>query len=635
MSVIADFFNIVTRDDMPKPGNDFRYRLHVQSSVFDPPVAINNRMKLLEGSLLLKEQPDFFHQHFGRYPVVFINFGMNDISEWDSFSQRLAWILSQEIERWVNEIEYAQLSHEENIEFTKITAMKEVWLKEINFDDPAHDSDNWARYADMACNILGSISKCLPNAECRRFILLVDDYDSPFKVLHHTPWEPQARRAYVELLRHLLASDIFIKCMIVGTFCYPLKTDNECDMDDMITFSLNANRIHTRDNDNQLNIMTRSETVASMFGFTASQVAVLAEAMNTPGSKFKSTLEHVVEGALHYSGGYDFGTEIKRYNQLDVRRFLDKCKKRTAESTYLSLTRSINMHDVAWLLANERSVELILLTSKLIHGFDTNNSDCYILHESRLDYYNNQTVDYKIANFIFQPETVPGPHGSMPTINDFVNLMIYIGHLNIGIGNVLCIPSSKYRRMWERIQLYATFGTLDQVMQDTRRYQLIDSLYNGTTDVLLETFRTGLMTQHISNSTYFSNIRVELACRYLICVLTTPKYLIVGQSNVEFDYRFFSQVHSGRSQWEVVLVPFGRYIQKLVLVFYITQFETENVTNNNQSLKQLAQCCLDKIVYQEDPLSSTNNCLRINIGVAIKQDDVAICHKCCGDFEAD
>ncbi|KAJ2801092.1 hypothetical protein H4R20_003815, partial [Coemansia guatemalensis] len=74
LTVIADFFNIVTRHDMPRPTNVPYFSRQTRSDVFDISVALQNRMKIFEGSLLLQEHPDFFHQHFGRYPVVYINF---------------------------------------------------------------------------------------------------------------------------------------------------------------------------------------------------------------------------------------------------------------------------------------------------------------------------------------------------------------------------------------------------------------------------------------------------------------------------------------------------------------------------------------------------------------------------------
>ncbi|KAJ2796091.1 hypothetical protein H4R20_005652 [Coemansia guatemalensis] len=558
---------------------------------------------------------------------------MEDISEWDSFSQRLAWFLSQVVDLWINGIEYEQLSDEQKLEFSKISAMKEAWLKEIDFDNPAHDQDKWAHYADVACNILGGISKCLPNADCRRYIFLADNYDSPLRVSHHKPWADQARRAYVPLIRQLLSSDIFVKCMVVGTFCYPLKVDDECDVNDMFSVSLNANRFYRGDNDTQPSDKPRSEAVASIFGLTSAQVTELAKAMDTPNSGFKSRLEVVVEGALHYSGGYDFGMEGMRYNEREVRYFLERCKRSTAETVYLFLTRSIYIHPAASLLAYERRAEMILLTSKLIHDFNTKDSGCHILHEDRLDYYSSQPDEFKMGNYIFQPEFVPWPEDSLPEINDFVNLMIHIGYLNVGSGNVLHTPSGKHRHMWERIQLLETFATINRVEQDTQRHQLIDSLYSGDTDELLEAFRSGITALHESNLTCSPNTRIEFACRYLICMLNMPKYHIISRPNVEFDYKFFSQLHSGKSQWEIALVPFGRYLQKLLLVFHIEHLVAENAENNEELLKQLAQCCLDKVAYQEN-VSSTNNSLRIDLGVAIGQDDVAIRHRCYGDFES-
>ncbi|PIA14254.1 hypothetical protein COEREDRAFT_82915 [Coemansia reversa NRRL 1564] len=632
LSVIADFFNVITKHDMPRSDNAIIYKHHKSSAVFDSSVAQDNRMKLFEGSLLLQEQPNFFHQHFGRYPVVYINFGMEDINEWDSFSQRLAWFLSYAIDRWVDTIDYKKLSHEQKHEFSKMCTMKDAWLKEIDYDDPEHDHDKWAHYSDTACNILASISKCLTNFDCHRFIFLADNYDVPLKVLHSNSWATQAEKAYVGLLRGLLASNIFIKCMVVGTFCYPLKGDNECDISDMISISLNSNRILQRNNDNQVN-MTRLETVTSMFGFTAAQVTELAKVLETQDSNFKSSLEHVVESALYYSGGYNFGTKNIHYNQFDIYCFLKKCKKNTAQTTHLSLSQSIKIHAVAKSLAYDRNAELIMLTSKLIHDFDTNNSSCVILQEDCLDYYNSQSAEYKMTKFILQPEFVPDSQNNLSKINDFVNLMLHTGYLNINNDNVLCIPSGKYRNMWEKIQLLATFGTLDRITQDDQRYQLIDSLYNGNIDVLLKTFRSGLMELHFFNPTFSYNMKIELICRYFICMLTMPRYHIISRPNIEYDYSFFSQLHFGRSQWEVDFVPFGRYAQKLVLVFYIAHFAAENLENIDQALDQLAQCCLEKIVCQDGARFSENNNLRIELGIAIGNNNVAVCHKCYGDFE--
>ncbi|KAJ1718115.1 hypothetical protein LPJ61_006842 [Coemansia biformis] len=73
LTQFSNFVNVFNRWDMPPPEhvNPFKRATNNYEPVeFDSSTARDNRMKCFQGSLLLREAPELFDKHFGRYPVI-------------------------------------------------------------------------------------------------------------------------------------------------------------------------------------------------------------------------------------------------------------------------------------------------------------------------------------------------------------------------------------------------------------------------------------------------------------------------------------------------------------------------------------------------------------------------------------
>ncbi|KAJ2314137.1 hypothetical protein IWW54_001093 [Coemansia sp. RSA 2705] len=180
------------------------------------------------------------------------------------------------------------------------------------------------------------------------------------------------------------------------------------------------------------------------------------------------------------------------------------------------------------------------------------------------------------------------------------------------------------RDLWERVRLMVTFGTWDQIQQDTAQHQLIDSLFNGDTSVVCDDFESALEQLSSDGSSYSDAACLELACRYIASGLTLSKYAATkNQVNVVYDYQFLLQPQFGKT-WAIELLPFGRYIQRLVVLFHFASGESMGAASNADALEQLALDSLNTIVDNGDVQPFAHCDVRLDLGVAFGNDKVVV-----------
>ncbi|KAJ1831163.1 hypothetical protein LPJ63_004474 [Coemansia sp. RSA 2711] len=180
------------------------------------------------------------------------------------------------------------------------------------------------------------------------------------------------------------------------------------------------------------------------------------------------------------------------------------------------------------------------------------------------------------------------------------------------------------RDLWERVRLMVTFGTWDQIQQDTAQHQLIDSLFNGDTSVVCDDFESALEQLSSDGSSYSDAACLELACRYIASGLTLSKYAATkNQVNVVYDYQFLLQPQFGKT-WAIELLPFGRYIQRLVVLFHFASGESMGAASNADALEQLALDSLNTIVDNGDVQPFAHCDVRLDLGVAFGNETVIV-----------
>ncbi|KAJ2736851.1 hypothetical protein H4R23_001934 [Coemansia sp. Cherry 401B] len=210
------------------------------------------------------------------------------------------------------------------------------------------------------------------------------------------------------------------------------------------------------------------------------------------------------------------------------------------------------------------------------------------------------------------------------SIDRFVSLALYLGYLTVGANNSLRIPNNSMRDLWERVRLMATFGTWDQIQQDIAQHQLIDSLFSGKAGIVHDDFESALKQLLSDGGNYSDAARLELVCRYIASGLTLSKYTVSnGQRSVAYDRHFLLQPQFNRT-WAIELLPFGRYIQRLVVLFHFASGRSENAASSADAFEQLAIDSLNTIVDNGDVQPFAHCDVRLDLGVAFGNETVIV-----------
>ncbi|KAJ2737446.1 hypothetical protein H4R23_001839 [Coemansia sp. Cherry 401B] len=433
---------------------------------------------------------------------------------------------------------------------------------------------------------------------------------TPFGYAKDKPWSDHVQRAYVALLKQILDSSLLLKAMLTCNYAAPLEADSESILD-VVPATYNCRQIQpTADPGSEY-------ALGAMFGFTRPEVAELM--------KMSSTRKHA-DFMLNRYGGYDFGYSDARYdcrshiellgclvNSWDGNTRLPAVCKRVSQVDYKAEKAT---------LANWARV--VMLASRLISGFDHGEPSCFIWPSVQLKDNNCASAADATHNFVLDPLVYPDAVSTESSIDRFVSLALYLGYLTVGANNSLRIPNNSMRDLWERVRLMATFGTWDQIQQDIAQHQLIDSLFSGKAGIVHDDFESALKQLLSDGGNYSDAARLELVCRYIASGLTLSKYTVSnGQRSVAYDRHFLLQPQFNRT-WAIELLPFGRYIQRLVVLFHFASGESMGAASNADALEQLALDSLNKIADNSDAQPFAHCDVRLDLGVAFGNETVVV-----------
>ncbi|KAJ1742954.1 hypothetical protein LPJ78_002206 [Coemansia sp. RSA 989] len=203
-------------------------------------------------------------------------------------------------------------------------------------------------------------------------------------------------------------------------------------------------------------------------------------------------------------------------------------------------------------------------------------------------------------------------------LNFFTTWLVQNAYLTISPDNTLSIPNNYTRGMWENILLSTVHGTRLQLNQDTERQRLIDSLYRGETFVLSDSL--DFMWEQLADSTCALPAAklIETTCAFIAGRLTAPKQYLNGKSNISFDYTDLINLNPKKTNWNVRIAPYGRYLQDLMVSFNFVYIDADDTVDVHNALEQAAEAALNVVqdIYGVD--------LKLYIGIAIGQSGFAI-----------
>ncbi|KAJ2738711.1 hypothetical protein H4R23_000963 [Coemansia sp. Cherry 401B] len=602
LSTIKTFFNVITRHDMPGKEENYTYRRYDYEPVnqLDPELARAERAKLFESTLLRQRVPAFFDEHLGRYPVIQISLDV-------LLCRGLVFAVMRAVEFWIKALVASDLKR---TQFHQLNALVKLHAK-VN-KDVYSDYGVWANRTNVPGELFAHLSELITSVYKSRYIILLDCYDRPFEVSEGKPWEKKAHQAYATLLTPMLKNNKqLMKGLLTGHYAFPLDKIGKVDAKDMLTVMPVVNGCRLADSAPP----DSAYMLGAMYGLTRPEVAELVK--EPPKSDY-------AEFTLNHFGGYGFGYNDTRYHTVQIIHFLGQFAN---EEPHDVLKRSLEVpavDDKVKRFALERRVEMTMLVSRLISSYCHDESSCFIWSSSQVRDSQRNYADDPLRHFVLDPLVYPGAVDVDSPIDIFVSLMLHLGYLTVGANNSLRIPNSNMRDLWERVRLMVTFGTWDQIQQDTAQHQLIDSLFNGDTSVVCDDFESALEQLSSDGSSYSDAACLELACRYIASGLTLSKYAATkNQVNVVYDYQFLLQPQFGKT-WAIELLPFGRYIQRLVVLFHFASGESMGAASNADALEQLALDSLNTIVDNGDVQPFAHCDVRLDLGVAFGNDKVVV-----------
>ncbi|KAJ2739476.1 hypothetical protein H4R23_000436 [Coemansia sp. Cherry 401B] len=302
---LKNFFNALSRHDMPQANTRTYERKRVIPSELISEEARGERMKLFQDSLLLKTMPRFFEANFCRYPVISLNFNVSDVDCFPSLVQRMSWIVWYAAGQFIAGVDKSKLTETQQQRLETLITNHNSTEKEL---EP--DSNGWETRTTAAESMFAHLDDVVHTLFGTDYIVLIDDYDGPFRVFQGTPWEDQARTAYMGLLSRILVGNKHLrKALLVGTYKVSLDHPDYTRLGSIPTLALATNGLQSYSMDSQQSGLGGLLAFGSLFGFTKAEIAEVCCEYARSEEFVDCSLDRIFDVVVELCGGYNFGDE--------------------------------------------------------------------------------------------------------------------------------------------------------------------------------------------------------------------------------------------------------------------------------------------------------------------------------------
>ncbi|KAJ2326328.1 hypothetical protein IWW51_002331 [Coemansia sp. RSA 2702] len=288
---------------MPQANTRTYERKRVIPSELISEEARGERMKLFQDSLLLKTMPRFFEANFCRYPVISLNFNVSDVDCFPSLVQRMSWIVWYAAGQFIAGVDKSKLTETQQQRLETLITNHNSTEKEL---EP--DSNGWETRTTAAESMFAHLDDVVHTLFGTDYIVLIDDYDGPFRVFQGTPWEDQARTAYMGLLSRILVGNKHLrKALLVGTYKVSLDHPDYTRLGSIPTLALATNGLQSYSMDSQQSGLGGLLAFGSLFGFTKAEIAEVCCEYARSEEFVDCSLDRIFDVVVELCGGYNFG----------------------------------------------------------------------------------------------------------------------------------------------------------------------------------------------------------------------------------------------------------------------------------------------------------------------------------------
>ncbi|KAJ2709421.1 hypothetical protein H4R19_004258, partial [Coemansia spiralis] len=499
LAVIAQFFNPVTVHD---------WKGYAGKPDFD--AARERRRQLFTNSFLGQHHADFVEKYFGKIPVIQIDFAGAGSASLGAFYGSLTTALHNAATFWVDAyMDPALLNDDARTEYKILQSVYSTMgarLKTVN-------DTQWKDCGNHASGLFSALSGFLA-AQHGKYIILVDEYDQPMEAALENKWQAAANEVYLGLLRKMFKGNTrLVAGLLIGVHEFDLS-DRQSGLNNAMSLSLTTGR-YCADPLRPLDINDEDPgPLGELFAFTVQDVEALVKRMLEVSEDARDySQQEVMDAIASRYDGYDFGYPTKRYNPWSVLKFLERvaigAKIKDAATSYWTWTSNVaSFARLAW----RHREEILQLAPPLLNDYDIKAIDSCI----RVTSQDGKGVCVMPAGDFQRVHigktTYPSSRTSLRGTGELVTLLVHLGYLTMGPGNVLRIPNGELRTMWETTCLSALLNTETHDERDISRERLISQLFDGDISGLAALMRDAIRC--LANSNKHSYL--ELTCANLL-----------------------------------------------------------------------------------------------------------------------
>ncbi|KAJ2077146.1 hypothetical protein H4R24_005304 [Coemansia sp. RSA 988] len=585
------------------------------------------RERLFDGSLLKTIHPEFYHEHFMKYPVLNISLSNCKGESLGDFIIKLCNAIGHAVRKWIDSLELYDLAVGRLAEssFKRLTRTLKM------LDDIMYlQANQVVEYIGFVHLLFNDLSDFIAK-QYGRYLLLVDEYDIPFITIHLASWSKKDKQSARNILKQLFQTMLkdnrhLIKGLLFGVFEVPLT-----EMGSGANNIKDIRMIPAEKSDIQGSILSAShphsgsglDALTDSFWFNASEVRLMLDSSTKSCSQIAAHKPYIVETIREWYNGYFIGRFRGKYNPWSVSSFIE------------SLCNLLNQ-------SNAESVDIKSAVKSAARPYwVTTGTTCLI--EEQIDRHRPRFIriakrllrNYETRKFKSKNEGSQRTKHHIPLVSTCVNLIaqdnehfsepglltlcLYAGYLTRWKSTSVCIPNQEVYKVWLNMFARAVLGTeMADNSTNYKRGALLKELWRGKTELLctLATSSHGVLTNHnrYAEKDYANHVANTLMAVSRFGMLTHPLQESVRIS----DAVPVRENHSGTGCCDYTMrlpsyhnVPnqFGVVIEFKLIGNANRDNREYHVKRANEGLKQIASNNYDACLV---------GCLeRVDVGMAI------------------
>ncbi|KAJ2693979.1 hypothetical protein GGH99_000891, partial [Coemansia sp. RSA 1285] len=518
---------------------------------------------LFRDSILKKEDPDFFEQHFGKHPVIFLSFSHCRGPDFVDFLSQLGDVMIQAYNNWLFDFEESNIELSGAANRVKLTLENQI----RKYNGSKEDSAYILGYKRLALDIFEDFSMLSRRHFSRRHILFADEYDVPFITVYQSDWSASQKQDALTVLKSLFGfmfkDDTFReKGLMAGVFPISLGdlgsgANNFYDIT-MVPTKQDEYVDPTSIDPSELATDGSDEFIDS-FGFNRSEVGSLAEIVLAPHKYLHNQIEDVMWTIKQWYDGYQFDRFGGKYNPWSVCLYLKHLTKKVIPTKiYTDEEASALFKSCARNYWDETgSPGLIERQMELYPG-----EFCTLANELFREYalYSNlqpltsmphdALVELPLAKF--RLSDLATGHFNRDAL---LSLALYAGYLTVRSSTTVGIPNGELRCVWESILTRMLLHSTSDSQCRLEKGKLLKELHRGKTDYLCQLIKSScsVLANHKNHKEFeYANIAVvTINCAARYGVITHPDQPDISS----FDYTINRESASGQGNvdWVTLL----------------------------------------------------------------------------------